>query len=224
MNIHRISFRTVSCLVLLAVGIRCMAQAPEQPDAAPPPKGDDAVAAHPAPHGTPRPFPSAGPHLNPGNWGWGDVLIQTMAKLKKDNAEEYKRLEMLRRQDKQAFFKEIGKYLTERPKVREHMRQMQECLELCRDYRRARTEEERNAIHAEIEVKARESFESMLKDAHARLDLLQKNLAEMEENKDAIIEEGIKVLTDKSFPLPDMRWRKGGPAKEPPQPPPEPAN
>jgi hypothetical protein len=152
------------------------------------------------------------------------VLIQTMAKLKKDNAEEYKRLEMLRRQDKQAFFKEIGKYLTERPKVREHMRQMQECLELCRDYRRARTEEERNAIHAEIEVKARESFESMLKDAHARLDLLQKNLAEMEENKDAIIEEGIKVLTDKSFPLPDMRWRKGGPAKEPPQPPPEPAN
>ncbi len=221
MNIHRISFRTVSCLVLLAVGLHCMAQAPEKPND-PPPKGDDAVAARPAPHGKPRPFPSGGVHLNPGNWGWGDVLIQTMAKLKKDNAEEYKRLEMLRRQDKQAFFKEISKYLTERPKVREHMRQMQECLELCRDYRRARTDEERNAIHAEIEVKARESFESMLKDAHARLDMLQKNLAEMEENKDAIIEEGIKVLTDKSFPLPDMRWRKGGPAEEPPQPPPPP--
>ena len=124
-------------------------------------------------------------------------------RLQKENPEEAARLEKLKQTNREEYYRELRKLFP--PQVRVPSMTMkldQQCWELGRQYKNARTEEERKAIRKELEELVEKSFEAMVQESKDRLEMLQKQLQEMEEKKDEINKKRLEMFLRGGF------WKK----------------
>lgn len=135
----------------------------------------------------------------------GEQLRQLLDKLKREQPEEYQRLEQLKKSDRAAYFEEIRKLMPRRPwfpgKVEKLDRQ---CFELSQQYRQARTQAEKDAILKELQAAVEKATDTMITDLRQRLERMGKRLEEMEKNREQLIQDRLQLLlkTKKNMPPP----------------------
>ncbi|MGN0880644.1 MAG: hypothetical protein ACI4WT_14485 [Oligosphaeraceae bacterium] len=141
----------------------------------------------------------------------GEQLRQVMERLKQERPEEYQRLEQLKKTDRAAYFEEIRKLMPRRPWFPSKVEKLdRHCFDLSRQYRQARTEQEREAIRAELRKSVEQATDAMIADLRQRLERMERKLGEMETNRDRMIEDRLRMLT-----------RERGDFPPPPPPPPD---
>ena len=145
----------------------------------------------------------------PWNPGRGNEVLMIMSKLKKENPEEYERLEALRKSDIRAFVNEIRKHM---PAPNENMKKMgqldRECFELARSIRDCKDAAEKARLEEQLRTKIKEAFEFMLEDYAERLQRMTKQLEALKENEAPILEERFKMLIDRDFPREKGKWKE----------------
>ena len=155
----------------------------------------------------------------------GEEFRKVWERLQKEKPEEVERLENLKRTNREEYFRELRKLFPQQVRVpSQTMKLDQKCWELGRQYRIARTEEERNAIRKELEEMVEKSFEAMVQESKDRLEMLQKKLEDMQKNKDDINRQRLEMFMKGGF------WKYSrpgdvgdGPKGGMPPPPPPPA-
>ncbi len=154
----------------------------------------------------------------------GEEFRRVWERLQKEKPEEIARLEKLKRTNREEYFRELRKLFPQQIRVpNQTMKLDQQCWELGRQYKIARTEEERQAIRKELEEMVEKSFEAMVQEAKDRLETLEKKLKDMEANKEEINKRRLEMFM-RGFWKP-QRPDEGGDKPEggmpPPPPPPE---
>ena len=154
----------------------------------------------------------------------GEEFRKVWERLQKEKPEEVERLEKLKRTNREEYFRELRKLFPQQVRVpNQTMKLDQQCWELGRQYKIARTEEEKKAIRKELEEMVEKSFEAMVQEAKDRLEALEKQLQDMEKNKDEINKRRLEMFM-RGFWKP-QRPEEGGDKPEggmpPPPPPPE---
>ena len=153
----------------------------------------------------------------------GEEFRRVWERLQKEKPEEIARLEKLKRTNREEYFRELRKLFPQQIRVpNQTMKLDQQCWELGRQYKIARTEEERQAIRKELEEMVEKSFEAMVQEAKDRLETLEKKLKDMEANKEEINKRRLEMFM-RGFWKP-QRPEEGGDKPEggmPPPPPPE---
>ncbi|MBR4899632.1 MAG: hypothetical protein IKZ46_01710 [Victivallales bacterium] len=172
--------------------------------------------------------PGMGP-MGPNNKGpqkhhRGEEFRKVWERLQKEKPEEVARLEKLKSTNREEYFRELRKLFPQQVRVpNQTMKLDQQCWELGRQYKIARTEEERQAIRKELEEMVEKSFEAMVQEAKDRLETLEKKLQDMEKNKEKINKQRLEMFM-RGFWKP-QRPDEGGNKPEggmPPPPPPQP--
>ncbi len=193
---------TILMAVLAALMFQVFAQEGLPPP--PPPEGR-------GPNGMEHPRGPGGEHGRKGAWnpGRGNEVLMIMSKLKKDNPEEYERLENLRKTDIRAFVNEIRKYM---PVPNGNMMRMgqldRECFELARTISDCKDAAEKTKLEERLRSKIKEAYDFMLQDYSERLQRMTKQLEALKENEEAILEERFKMLTDTDFLREKNKWRE----------------
>ncbi len=193
---------------LIAVAVTMTATAQQRrPEVEPAPTKtrprERAPAAIPAPPGEPPGGPLAGGPNRGGEW---------FERLRRENPEEFERLQKLREENPEAF-RELM-----RDKMRERLggslrsggeRFDSRSQELASSYRKAKTEEERAALRVQLEAAVLESFDARLEMQRQMVDNLEKRLAELREqvatrqaNRGDICDQRVKELLED----PALRW------------------
>ena len=154
----------------------------------------------------------------------GEEFRKVWERLQKEKPEEVERLEKLKRTNREEYFRELRKLFPQQVRVpNQTMKLDQQCWELGRQYKIARTEEERKAIRKELEEMVEKSFEAMVQEAKDRLEALEKQLQDMEKNKEKINKQRMEMFMRGFWKAP--RPGEGGDKPEggmpPPPPPPE---
>lgn len=126
--------------------------------------------------------------------GFREAFQKALEKLKVDKPAEYERLMELKKTDMKAFWAEVRKLIPHRGIPNRVMQLDRECFKLGKEYHRARTEEERAAIKAELTKKLEEATDAMLADWKKRMEWMQTRLEEMEKNRDALIQKRLDML------------------------------
>ncbi len=154
----------------------------------------------------------------------GEEFRKVWERLQKEKPEEVARLEKLKRTNREEYFRELRKLFPQQVRVpNKTMKLDQQCWELGRQYKIARTEEEKKAIRKELEELVEKSFEAMVQEAKDRLEALEKQLQDMEKNKEKINKQRMEMFM-RGFWKP-QRPDEGGDGPEggmPPPPPPKP--
>lgn len=147
------------------------------------------------------------PRHRPGErWGRGAEVQELMAKLKKEQPEEFERLEALSKSDRVAYYAEIGKMLPERSMRNSKLGALeQQCRDLGIQYREAQDEKEKARLKAELEAAVKESFDLMLADSKRRLEALQERLDSLEAKEGEILAQRLDFFLNGS-----ERWRRPG--------------
>ena len=153
----------------------------------------------------------------------GEEFRKVWERLQKEKPEEVARLEKLKRTNREEYFRELRKLFPQQVRIpNQTMKLDQQCWELGRQYKIARTEEERQAIRKELEEMVEKSFEAMVQEAQDRLETLQKQLEDMQKNKEEINKKRLEMFM-RGFWKP-QRPGNGGDGPEggmPPPPPPD---
>lgn len=135
----------------------------------------------------PPPMMNGGMGPQKGDFHRGEEFRRIWEKLKKEKPEEMARLEKLKHTNREEYYRELRKLYPAHVRIPNMtMKLDQQCWELGRQYRIARTEEEKKAILKELNEMVEKSFEAMVQDAKNRLEMLEKQLEEMEKNKEEI--------------------------------------
>ena len=154
----------------------------------------------------------------------GEEFRKVWERLQKEKPEEVERLEKLKRTNREEYFRELRKLFPQQVRVpNQTMKLDQQCWELGRQYKIARTEEEKKAIRKELEELVEKSFEAMVQEAKDRLEALEKKLKDMESNKEEINKRRLEMFMNGFWKAP--RPGEGGDKPEdgmPPPPPPAP--
>lgn len=144
---------------------------------------------------------------------FGEQLRQMMERLRQERPEEFQRLEQLKKTDRAAYFEEIRKLMPRRPWFPSKVEKLdRHCFDLSRQYRQARTEQEREAIRGELRKSVEQATDAMIADLRQRLERMERRLGEMETNRGRMIEDRLRMLTRERGDVP------------PPPPPPPPAS
>ena len=110
----------------------------------------------------------------------GEEFRRVWERLQKEKPEEIARLEKLKRTNREEYFRELRKLFPQQIRVpNQTMKLDQQCWELGRQYKIARTEEERQAIRKELEEMVEETLEKKLKDMEANKEEINKRRLEM---------------------------------------------
>ena len=192
---------TILMVVLAALVFQVFAQEGLPP---PPPEGRGASGMEPQ-HGP------GGEHGRKGAWtpGRGNEVLMIMTKLKKENPEEYERLETLRKTDIRAFVNEICKYKQIPSGNMKRMGQLdRECFELARAILECKDAAEKAKLEEQLRSKIKEAYDFMLQDYSERLQRMTKQLEALRENEEAILDERFKMLTDSAFIREKNKWRE----------------
>lgn len=132
-----------------------------------------------------------------GEWGRGKEIVVAMGKLKKENFEEFKRLDDLRKNDLEKFLVEIKKYLPKRTNDFRKMAQMERaCRELAHKIANTEDKDEKAKLEALLKAKLKECFDVMISDATERIARMSQQLKEMKDNEEYILSERFADLTD----------------------------
>ena len=174
--------------------------------------------------------PGMGP-MGPNNKGpqkhhRGEEFRKVWERLQKEKPEEVARLEKLKSTNREEYFRELRKLFPQQVRVpNQTMKLDQQCWELGRQYKIARTEEERQAIRKELEEMVEKSFEALVQEAKDRLETLEKKLQDMEKNKEKINKQRLELFM-RGFWKPQRPDEDGvkpeGGMPPPPPPPPQP--
>jgi len=172
--------------------------------------------------------PGMGPggpnNMGPQKHHRGEEFRKVWERLQKEKPEEFERLEKLKRTNREEYYRELRKLFPQQVRIpNKTMKLDQQCWELGRQYKIARTEEERQAIRKELEEMVEKSFEAMVQESKDRLEMLQKQLEDMQKNKEAINKKRLEMFM-RGFWKP-QRPDEGGNKPEggmPPPPPPQP--
>ena len=153
----------------------------------------------------------------------GEEFRNIWEKFQKEKPEEAARLEKLKRTNREEYFRELRKLFPMQVRVPNMtMKLDQQCWELGRQYKIARTEEERKAIRKELEEMVEKSFEAMVQESKDRLEALQKKLEDMEKNKEEINKKRLEMFLNGFWK--NQHQGEGGDRPQgvmPPPPPPE---
>ena len=150
-----------------------------------------ATAPPPPPEPPPETRLKASSHWRLEAWGKGEEVVKLLEKLKTENPQEYQRLEELRKTDVEKFFREVRSKLPRRSEFISKIGLIeQKCRDLSRDYRAAKGEADKARVEAELRTALKESFDTVISDAHARIERLQKQVGDMQANE-------MKILTDR---------------------------
>ena len=128
---------------------------------------------------------------------WHDVAI-TMGKMKKENPEEFTRLNNLRKSNPAAFIQEIRPYLpkpTPSPSIIKANQIETECRELAAKIKATGNPEEKAELELKLKTKLRESFDALLASSTERIEHIQKQIQELKENEEYIINDRFDFLT-----------------------------
>ena len=205
--------RLLFTLLVIAGMARCLSAQDGFPP--PPPDKDKPVMDGPNHGGEHKPggrkygsFWKGGEH-GPGKSSYlfsrGNAMLVIMSKLKKENPEEYERLENLRKTDLHAFITEIRKHLPAPTGTMEKIDQIRhDCNELGDKIRKTQDAQEKAKLEDVLRTKIKEGFEYTLQDYTERLQRMTQQLEALKENEDYILEEHFKMYTT--------------PKPEPPQP------
>ena len=145
----------------------------------------------------PRPerFKDGEPH-KPMRWGGGpspDIFV-FMSKLKKENPDEYARLNQLRKTDFKAFIAEMKQRLPKRPDFNKIGELKKQERELARKIKETEDATEKEKLTAELKQKIKEDFDVMLKEAEARLDMMMQRVNTIRENEEQFCNDKLEFL------------------------------
>ena len=128
---------------------------------------------------------------------WHDVAI-AMGKMKRDNPEEFSRLNNLRQSNPAAFIQEIRAYLpkpTPSPSIIKANQIDAECRELAAKIKATKNPDEKAELEQKLKAKLRESFDALLASATERIEHIQKQIQELKENEEYIINDRFDFMT-----------------------------
>lgn len=137
-----------------------------------------------------------GEHHSPTRWHGGpppDIFV-FMSKLKKENPEEYARLNQLRKTDFKAFITEMKKRLPKRPDFNKIGELKKQERELARKIMETEDAAEKEKLTAELKQKIKEDFEVMLKEAEARLEMMMQRVNTIRENEEQFCKDKLEFL------------------------------
>jgi len=144
-----------------------------------------------------------GEHPKPMGWGASGDIFVVMNKLKKENPEEFERLNQLRKTDFKAFIVEMKQRLPKRPDFNKIGELKKQERELAKKIIEAGDPAEKERLTAELKSKIKEDFDIMLKEAEARLDMMMQRVAAIRENEDAFLKDKMEFLL--RTPGPEIR-------------------
>lgn len=137
-----------------------------------------------------------GEHHKPMRWGGGpspDIFV-FMNKLKKENPEEYTRLNELRKTDFKAFITEMRQRLPKRPDFNKIGELKKQERELAQKIMETEDAAEKEKLTAELKQKIKEDFDVMLKEAEARLEMMMQRVAAIRENEEQFCKDKLEFL------------------------------
>ena len=137
-----------------------------------------------------------GEHRKPMRWGGGpspDIFV-FMSKLKKENPEEYARLNELRKTDFKAFITEMRQRLPKRPDFNKIGELKKQERELARKIKETEDAAEKEKLTAELKLKIKEDFDVMLKEAEARLEMMMQRVTAIRENEEQFCKDKLDFL------------------------------
>lgn len=144
-------------------------------------------------------------HLAGAGTGWMDEF-------KKENPEDFDRLQKLRTEDPEKFREELRRRMKERmERGMQHRASRHDaaCEELRRAYREAETDEQKAEIKVKLEGAVQEAFDARLADQKEMVERLEKQLEKLKEqiatreaNRAEICARRVGELTDD----PELRW------------------
>jgi len=165
-------------------------------------------------------------------------IAQLLKKLEQENPEEYARLRELRKNDRQAFFQEIRRL--SRPATSENSKKLfaneAECRRLAKEIRSCEDAAKKQDLLEQLRQKLKEAHQLAVEEFAARLQTLQQQLTEMQENAESIQEKRLKSLLEEDMPEhgvpggfpppphPPVGAKQDGDNPPPPPPPPAPEN
>ena len=150
-----------------------------------------------------------------------DDVVILMNRLKKENPEEYARLDQLRQTNHGQFFAEIRKLL---PRDNNAIQKMMENERLCRQIAQkikgCQDEQEKAKLEAELREKIVANFDATIEEAAARIEKLQARLEAYKENRDDILEARYQAFIQMARMPRDRNVPNGrpGPRPNPPAP------
>lgn len=128
-------------------------------------------------------------------WGRGEEVVKLLEKLKAEDPQEYERLEQLRKSDVEKFFREVRSKLPRRNEFGSKLSPIeQRCQELSRSYLTAKDDTEKVRIEAELRKALKESFDLVISDAQARIERLQKQVADLQAKEKQILAERLQMF------------------------------
>ncbi|MGI6355768.1 MAG: hypothetical protein ACOX6W_11830 [Lentisphaeria bacterium] len=128
-------------------------------------------------------------------WGRGEEVVKMLEKLRVEDPQEYERLEQLRKSDVKKFFHEVRCRLPRREGVSSKIGPIeQRCQELSRSYLAAKDDAEKARTEAELRKALKESFDLVISDAQARIERLQKQVANLQAKEEQILAERLQMF------------------------------
>ncbi|MBQ7177509.1 MAG: hypothetical protein IJS08_08850 [Victivallales bacterium] len=137
-----------------------------------------------------------GEHRKPMRWGGGpspDIFV-FMSKLKKENPEEFARLNQLRKTDFKAFITEMKQRLPKRPDFNKIGELKKQERELAKKIMETEDAAEKEKLTAELKQKIKEDFDVMLKEAEARLEMMMQRVTAIRENEEQFCKDKLEFL------------------------------
>ncbi len=147
--------------------------------------------AYTAPHGMRRPpRPSQEERQLPPPY-FAPEILEFRERLEKEDPEEFKRLEELKRSDRKAFRQEMSKHIPR--KYRDNLENRlitldRECWALSRKIQKAASPTERDALMAQLSAKNSEMLELFINQTKDRLKEMTKRVEVLEVNKEEILQ------------------------------------
>ena len=126
---------------------------------------------------------------------WQEIVL-TMSKLSKENPEEYARLKALRSSNPPAFIQEIRKYLPRPKGINVNLVKTEtECKEIAAKIKAAKNDAEKAELEKQLKAKLHESFNLMIANATERVETIQKQIQQLKEQEEYIVNDRFEMLT-----------------------------
>ncbi len=206
-------------LLTLALALP-LAMACAQPADPPAPKGNRGAKRNARPDQEERQFPP--PYFAP-------EILEFREHLEKEDPEEFKRLEELKRTDRKAFREEMSKHVPR--KYRDNLEKRlvildRDCWELVKKIQKSTSPTERDAFLEQLKEKNSEMLDLFINQTKTRLKEMTQRVQILEVNREQILEKKLDFYLNAPPPpeeendnrRPDPRQKKGGKATTPAQP------
>ncbi|MBO7741650.1 MAG: hypothetical protein J6S21_03770 [Victivallales bacterium] len=141
--------------------------------------------------------PAPGKPGKPGKPGMPPPVRRFFDKLQKENPAEYNRLQKLRREDRRAFMNELAKLRVFENDMNDSLHTIEKkCWELAAAIRNEKDPAAQSKLREDLRKTLEESCDAMVKHTRNRIEMMEKRLQYIEQNREQILDQRMKFFCE----------------------------